>query len=86
VNDFDAVVAAVGLDRDVGDAIGRAQWRLAVRGRRIRESSFGCGAEAGSSVSVGAAGSLDTIIDSLEVGSLEQPEVRKKAFPGSPSG
>ena len=25
-------------------------------------------------------GTLDTIIDSLEVGSLEQPEVRKKAF------
>ena len=27
-----------------------------------------------------AGGSLDSIIDSLEVGSLEQPEVRKKAF------
>jgi hypothetical protein len=25
-------------------------------------------------------GTLDTIIDSLQVGSLEQPEVRKKAF------
>ena len=25
-------------------------------------------------------GTRDTIIDSLEVGSLEQPEVRKKAF------
>ncbi|HMD64017.1 MAG TPA: hypothetical protein VKF83_08605 [Stellaceae bacterium] len=25
-------------------------------------------------------GTLDTIIDSLEVGSLEQPEVREKAF------
>jgi hypothetical protein len=25
-------------------------------------------------------GALETIIDSLEVGSLEQPEVRKKAF------
>ena len=27
-----------------------------------------------------AGGSLDSIIDSLEVGSLEQPEVRKEAF------
>ena len=25
-------------------------------------------------------GTLDTIIDTLQVGSLEQPEVRKKAF------
>ena len=25
-------------------------------------------------------GTLDTIIDSLEVGSLDQPEIRKKAF------
>jgi hypothetical protein len=31
-------------------------------------------------------GTLDTIIDSLEVGSLEQPEVTKRRFPGSPSG
>ena len=27
-----------------------------------------------------ALGTLDTIIDSLQVGSLEQPEARKKAF------
>jgi hypothetical protein len=27
-----------------------------------------------------ARGTLDTIIDSLQVGSLEQPEARKKAF------
>ena len=33
-----------------------------------------------------ARGTLDTIIDSLQVESLEQPEVIKRRFPGSPSG
>jgi hypothetical protein len=33
-----------------------------------------------------AGDSRDSIIDSLQVGSLEQPEVRKRRFPGSPSG
>jgi hypothetical protein len=31
-------------------------------------------------------GTLDTILDTLQVGSLEQPEVRKRRFPGLPSG